>query len=93
MCVDPSYLDKGIAEKLVDMLEAEALRQERSAILSVETSGKKAAAAGAGLFPSKDYSLIGHIPDFYSPGDDYYMYARHLSREAVNPKEKGKEEK
>jgi ribosomal protein S18 acetylase RimI-like enzyme len=77
-CIDPSYLDKGVAERLVSMLEEETAKLAASAILRFETSTEKEAAFGAGILSSSGYSLIGHIPDFYSKGNDYYMYAKHL---------------
>jgi GNAT superfamily N-acetyltransferase len=86
-CVDPSYLGKGVAERLLSMLEEETLRLAPSAILRFETSSKKAGAFGAGTLPGAGYSLIGHIPDFYSPGNDYFMYAKHLHLRRVKSDE------
>ena len=37
---------------------------------------------GPGLLASLDYSMIGHIPDFYERGDDYFMFAKHLFLES-----------
>jgi GNAT superfamily N-acetyltransferase len=80
LCVEPSYLGKGVGEGLVGLLETEALAEESSAILRVETSTSKERAIGPGLFLGRGYSLIGRIPDFYGPGDDYHMYAKHMLR-------------
>ncbi len=80
LCVDASYLDKGIGRKLIDLIEEEALRAEPSAIVRFEISTRKRSAAGPGLLEECGYSLIGHIADFYGKEDDYYMYARHLFR-------------
>jgi GNAT superfamily N-acetyltransferase len=88
-CIDPSYLGKGVAERLLSMLEAETLLLAPSAILRFETSSKKALAFGAGTLPDAGYSLIGHIPDFYTPGNDYFMYAKHLHLRKSKPDEGG----
>jgi hypothetical protein len=93
LCVEPSYVGKGVTANIIGMLEAELLRMEASAILRIETSTKKEAAVGKGVITEKGYSLIGHIPDFYEPGDDYYMYAKHLRRvAAAERKREGTEE-
>ncbi len=83
ICIEPSYVGKGVADGLLAKLEEAALGAEPSAILRIETSTRKEAAMGPGLLGSKPYALIGHIPDFYAPGDDYFMYARHLFRGAA----------
>jgi GNAT superfamily N-acetyltransferase len=80
LCVDPSYLGKGIDARLLELIEAEALKLGVSAILRIELSSEKQEAFGAGVFEAKGYTLIGHIPDFYSPGNDYFMYAKHIHR-------------
>jgi ribosomal protein S18 acetylase RimI-like enzyme len=79
LCVDRSYRDKGIGQRLVELLEEELLKLDGSPILRFETSLKKEEAMGKGLLESCGFALIGHIADFYGVGDDYYMYARHLA--------------
>jgi hypothetical protein len=85
ICIDPSYIGKSVAANILDMLEEELLRMEASAILRVETSTRKEAAMGKGLLSERGYALVGHIPDFYEPGDDYFMYAKHLLRARAAP--------
>jgi GNAT superfamily N-acetyltransferase len=80
ICIDPSYIGTGVTARLLDMLEEELLKQGSSAILRVETSARKEGAIGKGLLAERGFSLIGHIPNFYEPGDDYFMYAKHLRR-------------
>lgn len=79
-CVDPSYRDKGIGARLVQLLEEHCLEAAPSAILRFETSSRKIGGLGPELLPGAGYSLIGHIVDFYGKGDDYFIYARHLLR-------------
>jgi hypothetical protein len=52
-----------------------------SAILRFETSTRKLKAMGEELLADLGYILLGHIADFYEPGDDYFIYARHLYRD------------
>jgi GNAT superfamily N-acetyltransferase len=80
LCVEPGYAGKGVGKRLVQLLEEEVLGLETSAILRFETSSRKAASMGWDLLASGDYSMIGHIADFYEKGDDYFIYARHLLR-------------
>lgn len=78
LCVDPGYVGKGVTSSLLGMLEEELRNKEASAILRVETSTRKEASFGRGVLTERGYALIGHIPDFYEAGDDFYMYAKHL---------------
>ncbi len=87
LCVDPSYIGKGVTAKILDMLEEELLKTHASAILRIEISTVKETAIGNGVLVERGYALIGHIPDFYEVGDDYFMYAKHLRR-AVAEEEK-----
>lgn len=80
VCLAPSYLDKGVAEKLIGMIEEKALNIGISAILRFELSSAKRKAFDEGSFENSGYTLIGHIPSFYGPGDDYFMYAKHIHR-------------
>lgn len=85
-CVDRAYVGKGVAQKLAAMLEEEALTRGSACILRVETSGRKEASYGPGIFESTDFVLIGHIADYYGEGDDFYIYAKHVRRESTAAK-------
>jgi ribosomal protein S18 acetylase RimI-like enzyme len=91
LCVDPAYVGTGVASSLLGMLEEELRNKEASAILRVETSTRKEAAVGTGVLTERGYALMGHIPDFYEAGDDYYMYAKHLREAPAAPASEGKE--
>ncbi len=78
LCVGPSYVGTAVVGSLLALLEDEVLGKAGSAIVRVETSTAKAAALGPRALADAGYSLIGHIPDFYSAGNDYFMYAKHL---------------
>jgi hypothetical protein len=81
LCVGSGYRDKGaVAAKLLELVEEKALGNGPSAIVRFETSLRKAESVGRGFLLSAGYALIGHIVDFYEKGDDYFIYARHISR-------------
>jgi hypothetical protein len=80
ICVDPSYTETGVVAQLLDILETESLKLGESAILRFELSSEKYSALGQGVLESRDYALIGHIPDFYAKGSDYFMYAKIIHR-------------
>jgi ribosomal protein S18 acetylase RimI-like enzyme len=83
ICIEGAYAGKGVSQRLLEMLEGEIEGQGGQAILRFELSSRKVDALGDGLFNQAGYVLLGHIEDFYSEGDDYYMYAKHLdAREA-----------
>lgn len=80
ICLDPHYLGTVASAGLVARMEEELLLADTEAILRIELSDAKREAAGLQILPDLGYTLIGHIPDFYEPGADYYMYARHIAR-------------
>lgn len=92
LCVERVYRQKGVGKRLVEMLEEEALRDRREVLIRVETSRQKEETLGSGIFSSLGYATIGHIPDFYAEGDDYYIYARHVRREDLSGREAVREE-
>lgn len=94
LCVDRVYRPKGVAKRLIEILEEEALRGRRDVLVRIETSRIKEETVGTGVFTEHGYALIGHIPDFYAEGDDYYIYAHHVCpvepdrKEQAAPEEK-----
>jgi hypothetical protein len=85
--VGPSYLGTSVTENLLAKMEDEVRRAAASAILRFETSTKKATAFDVDALAKAGYSLIGHIPDFYARGDDYFMYAKHLNLRGREPED------
>lgn len=81
-CIDRGYRGKQVAEQLVAMIEEKARGSGPTCILRIETSSRKEAAYGPGLFATAGFSMIGHIADFYGAGDDFYIYAKHLQRKS-----------
>lgn len=79
LCVARSYHGTEAARSLVEMIEEESLRTMDSAIVRFETSTRKESAIQQGLLAGEGYTLVGHIVDFYEPGDDYFIYAKHVA--------------
>lgn len=92
LCIERAYIGKGVSRRLLEMLEEEARRIEGSAIVRIETSRRKEDSLGRGTFTEAGYSTIGHIVDFYEAGDDYLIYAKHVTREAPPGEEWAPEE-
>jgi GNAT superfamily N-acetyltransferase len=87
ICIERAYIGKGVSLRLMEMLEEEARRLESSAILRLETSRRKEDAMGRGSLAAAGFATIGHIADFYATGDDYYIFAKHVIRQAPPPAE------
>ncbi len=86
-CIDRVYRGKKAAERLVAMVEERALDLEPACIIRIETSSRREAAYGPGLFDAAGFSMIGHIADFYSEGDDFYIYAKQVKRKSETNEE------
>ena len=78
--VGRDYRGKGAADKLLELLSEEILASLRSAMIRIEVSSMKEAAVEPGFFGSRGFETIGHIPDFYGPGNDYWIYAKQVTR-------------
>jgi len=78
-CLASSRAVREAGARLLEDVEREALRGEVSAIVRFEMSRRREKAVDRRLLVESGYALIGHIPDFYGPGDDYFMYAKHVS--------------
>ncbi len=78
--VGRDYRGKGAAEKLLDLLAEEILASVRSAMIRIETSSLKENAVETRFFTARGFETIGHIPDFYGPGNDYWIYAKQVVR-------------
>ncbi len=85
--VDRDYRDKGVGVRLLEMVEDELLSTMGHAILRIEISRKKESIVGDQFFAENGFEMIGHIPDFYEEGNDYYIYVRHVCPEPDEPEE------
>jgi len=80
LSIEKAYIGKGVAQRLIAIIEEEILKTEPVAILRAEISRTKEDSVGRGLFEAEGFSCIGHIVDFYEAGDDFYMFAKFLRR-------------
>lgn len=77
LAVDPSAQGRGIARALIERAEQE-VRQRGGRLLILETSGTPAYEPARRLYSSCSYRIEAVIRDFYHPGDDLYLYSKHL---------------
>ncbi len=89
VCVDSIYRGKGVGQRLVDLIEEEILGSASQAIIRFELSKRKEAAVGEGFLLDRGFTLIGHIEGFYEQGDDYFIYAKHVSMHQPEEAEEG----
>ena len=78
--VGRNYRGKGAADKLLELLIEEALSAAPSVMLRIETSSLKESAVESGFYLSRGFETLGHIPNFYGTGNDYWIYARLVTR-------------
>ncbi len=93
LCVDQDYTSTKVGERILQMIDEEFLLRHPQALIQYETSTRKLASVGISLLEASGYNLIGHIPDFYSRGDDFYMFSKFLSRVKIEPEKKAETEK
>jgi ribosomal protein S18 acetylase RimI-like enzyme len=68
---------RGVARRLVEAMEEE-LRGGGARVIRLETSQMEAYGAARGLYDRLGYLEVGRITDFYKPGDDLLIFAKHL---------------
>lgn len=85
--VDRDYRASTGGASILRMIEEEVLRLQPSGLIQIEISRRKLACAGSLSLEDAGYRLIGHIPDFYGEGNDYFMYTKAVYR---NPPKKDK---
>lgn len=77
ICVHPSAQRTGLGHAL--QREAEAfVRSQDGQRLVLETSGRPDYARARSFYEKAGYTKVGHIPDFYRPGDDCVIYSKVL---------------
>ncbi|MBF0522951.1 MAG: GNAT family N-acetyltransferase [Candidatus Omnitrophica bacterium] len=74
LVVDKDFLEQPIAEKLLARLEDFILKDEKKAILRVETSTKEACAHARELYEQLNFQEGGRIPSFYDDKEDLIVY-------------------
>ncbi len=85
LCVGRDYSSSRAGEHILGMIDNKFLLMHPQALIQFETSTRKLGCLGLSLLDNSGYSMIGHIPDFYAPGDDFYMFSKFLSRAPCDP--------
>jgi ribosomal protein S18 acetylase RimI-like enzyme len=78
MAVSPSHQGRGFGKKLVKWLEKK-LAEERGRLIIIETSSQPVYEPTRRFYLGLNYQEIARIPDYYQPGDDRIIYAKHLA--------------
>ncbi|GAB1456201.1 MAG: GNAT family N-acetyltransferase [Spirochaetia bacterium] len=77
--VGRDYRNKAVGPRLIELLEERLLEKGSYSVIRIETSQVKEEAVGDNFFLSTGFQTIGHIPDFYAPENDYYIYVKSVS--------------
>ena len=75
--VSPAIQGHGVGHALMVQVEAE-VRSRGGRLLLIETSSTAPYAAARRLYDSCGFGLEATIHDFYAPGDDLLIFAKHL---------------
>jgi ribosomal protein S18 acetylase RimI-like enzyme len=77
IAVDPATQGHGVGHALMAQVEAE-IRARGGRLLLIETSSTAPYAAARRLYSSSGFGLEATVRNFYTPGDDLLIFAKHL---------------
>ena len=83
IAVDPMTQRHGIGRTLLAQVEAEVQRLGGRLIL-IETSGTPPYAPARRFYEMRGYHYQAVVHDFYAPGDDLIIFAKHLNHNAAD---------
>jgi hypothetical protein len=89
LCIGRDYESSRAGEHILSMIDDAFLRMHEQVLIQIESSTGKLSRPGLSLLENSGYNLIGHIPDFYASGDDFYMFSKFLSRVREKPESSG----
>lgn len=75
LVVDKSVHRRGVGRRLVSMMQRHVLDLHETAIIRIETSGKKEYDHVRKFYTNAGFVEVGRIPDFYAPGDDLVIFS------------------
>ena len=95
--VDRDYRSTSGCAHLLSMIDEELLKNSPYAVIRIEISTQRLISLGAIKFEESGYKLIGHIPEYYGEGDDYYYFVRTIYKNKaafsnLSPREEAKPE-
>jgi len=76
LVVDRDYQLSEGGKCLLKLIDEELLKRGGYAVIRIETADKKLKNLGTISLEDAGYKLIGHIPNFFGEGNDYYYYIR-----------------
>ena len=71
---------RGVGRRLVQRTEETILKNNKKAVIRIETSGKEQYEATQIFYRKTGFTQAGTIPDFYSDGDDLLNYYKTINR-------------
>ena len=77
IAVEPSHQREGIGEFLLKQVESKVM-EAGGHLLIAETAGKPVFEPTRRFYLKNGYELEGRLRDFYSPGDDLFIFTRHF---------------
>ena len=80
LVVNRDYQQSRGGSYLLSLIDEELLKRGSYAVIRIESAGNKLQALGAATLEDAGYKLIGHIPNFFGEGNDYYYYIRAIYR-------------
>lgn len=79
MAVAPKQQGQGIGAALLSSAEAE-IKEAQGRLAIIETSSRPQYEKTRRFHHRQGYEVVGHIPDFYAPGDGKLIFLKKLSR-------------
>ncbi len=76
--VSSIYRNTALGGSLLSLVLEKISGMVNCGVLRVETSRNKELSVGDGFFQAHGFQLMGHIPDFYKSGNDYYIYVKQI---------------
>lgn len=68
---------RGVGKQLIRGMETD-IHERGGKIVRIETSSQESYGSTRAFYEKVRYRVVGHIPDFYKPGDDLVTFAREL---------------
>ena len=75
LVVDKEVHRRGVGRRLISLMQSRILADHHTAIIRIETSGKKEYAPVRSFYAKAGFVEVGRIADFYAPGDDLVIYS------------------
>ena len=81
IAVDPARQRHRIGTKLLDFAETK-IREQKGRMIAIETSGSNKFLPTRNFYERNGYILAATVKEFYAPGDDKWIFTKHLPADA-----------